>query len=85
MLQFNDHKNSWLYKKNILKGQQRFKSKAHDIYTEEINKIALSNYDGKRLQILDRLTYPFGTNAGKFMKKRITKKIYMKKNPNNAW
>ena len=34
----------------ILKSEQRFKSEAHNIYTEEINKIALSSNDDKRLQ-----------------------------------
>ena len=50
----------------ILKSQQRFKSERHDVYTEEINKIALSSNDDKRLQTFDRITsYPYGTSAGK--------------------
>ena len=53
----------------ILKSQQRFKSKAHNEYTEEINKIALSSNDDKRLQAFDRITsYPYGANAGKVCK-----------------
>ena len=45
--------------KIILKSQQRFKSDHHNVYTEEINKIALSSND-------DRIkTYPYGTNAFK--------------------
>ena len=40
----------WLFNdKVILKSQQRFKSDHHKVYTEEVNKIALSNYDDKRL------------------------------------
>ena len=36
------------------------------MYTEEINKIAISSNDGKRLQALDKVTtYPCGTNAYK--------------------
>ena len=36
------------------------------MYTEEVNKIALSSNDNKRLQTLDRVTtYPYGTNAFK--------------------
>ena len=52
------------YNKIILKSQQRFKSDHHDVYTEQINKIALSCNDDKRLQIFDKITtYPHGTNA----------------------
>ena len=52
--------------KIILKSQQRFKSDHHNVYTEEINKIALSSNDDKRLQTSDRITtYPYGTNAFK--------------------
>ena len=48
----------------ILKSQQRFKSDYHNVYTEEINKIALSSNDDKRLQTYDRITtYPYGINA----------------------
>ena len=36
------------------------------MYTEEINKIALSSNDDKRLQTFDGIeTYPYGTNAFK--------------------
>ena len=37
------------YKKVILKTQQRFKSERHNVFTEEINKIALSSNDDKRM------------------------------------
>ena len=48
--------------KIILKSQQRFKSDHHKVYTEEVNKIALSSDDDKRLQTFDRVTtYPYGT------------------------
>ena len=47
-----------------LKSQQRFKSDYHNVYTEEINKIALSSNDDKRLQTFDRITtYPYGINV----------------------
>ena len=47
--------------KIILKSQQKFKSDHHNVYTEEVNKIALSSNDDKRLQTFDRITtYPYG-------------------------
>ena len=52
--------------KTILKSQQRFKSDCHNVYTEQINRIVLSNNDDKRLQTFDKITiYPYGTNAFK--------------------
>ena len=54
----------------ILKSQQRFKSEAHNVYTGEINKIALSSNDDKRLQTFDRITsFPHGTSFGKVYKR----------------
>ena len=50
--------------KIVVKSQQRFRSDHHSVYTEEINKIALSSNDDKRMQTFDKVTtYPFGTNA----------------------
>ena len=49
-----------------LKLQHRFKSDCHKLYTEELNKIALSSDDDKRLQTFNRVTtYPYGTPAVK--------------------
>ena len=39
--------------KSILKIQQRFKSERHNVFIEEINKIALSSNDDKRMQSID--------------------------------
>ena len=51
------------------KSQQRFKSEKHDVYTEEINKIALSSNDDKRLQTFDRITlYLYGTSLVQYVK-----------------
>ena len=48
--------------KLILKKQQRFKSERHNIFTEEINKIALSSNDDKRMQSIDLIkTYAYGS------------------------
>ena len=48
-LKFNDYKDYLLNNEIVLKSQQRFKSERHDLYTEEMNKIALSSNDDKRL------------------------------------
>ena len=57
----------WLFNnKIILKSQQRFKIDHHNVYTEQINKIALSSNDDERLQTFDKITtYPYGTNTFK--------------------
>ena len=61
--------------KIILKSQQRFKSKAHCVYTEEINKIALSSNDDKRLQTFDRITtYLYGKNGFKVRESEMLSK-----------
>ena len=45
--------------KVILKSQQRFISKKHNVYTGSINKIASSNNDDKRIVSSDKITsYP---------------------------
>ena len=49
MIKFNDYKKCLLNDEVILKSQQRFISKKHDVYTENVNKIALSNNDDKRI------------------------------------
>ena len=56
--------------------QLTFKSDCHNVYTNEINKIALSSNDDKRLQTFDRITtYPYGTNAFKVCQSEILVKI----------
>ena len=63
---FENYKDCLFNNKIILKSQQRFKSDHHKVYIEEIDKIALSSNDDKRLQTSDRIkTYPYGTNAFK--------------------
>ena len=66
MIKFDDHKNCLLNSEVILKSQQRFMSKGHDVYTENINKIALSSDDDKIILSSDKITsYPYGYK-GKF-------------------
>ena len=61
MIKFDDYKKCLLNDKVILKSQQRFISKKHDPYTEDVNKIALSNDDDKRIISSDKITsYPYG-------------------------
>ena len=63
---FQNHADCLLNNKNVCRSQQRFKSYNHDVYTEEVNKTALSSNDDKILQTYDRIkTYPYGTNAFK--------------------
>ena len=59
MIKFNDYKKCLLNDKVILKSQQRFISKKHDVYSENINKIALSNNDDKRIVSSNKISsYP---------------------------
>ena len=39
----------------MLKTQQTFKSEKHNVFTEEINKIALSSNDDKNMQSIDSI------------------------------
>ena len=72
MLKFNDYKDCLLKKEIVLKSQQRFKSERHNVYTEEINKIALSSNDDKRLQTFDKITsYPYRASAGRVCKTEL--------------
>ena len=72
---FNDYKDCLLNNQIILKSQQRFKSEPHKVYAEEINKIALSSNDDKRLQTFDRITsYPYGASTGKVCETELVSK-----------
>ena len=65
-LMFENYKDSLFNNKTIMRSQLRFKSDHHNVYTEEVNKIALNSNDDKRLQTFDRVTtYPYGTTAYK--------------------
>ena len=84
---FDNYIESLFNSKTIIKSQQRFKSDHHDVHTEEVNKIALSSNDDKRLQTFDGITtYPYGSNAFKVCesemltkKKAIPIKLYYNK------
>ena len=76
---FENYKDSLLNNKTILKSQLRFKSNHHNVYTEEVNKIALNSDDNKRLKIFDRVTtYPYGRNAFKVCETEMLSKTNCK-------
>ena len=52
----------------MIKSQFGFGSRNHEIYTEKINKIALSSNDNKRIQCddgINRYSYGYHNNANK--------------------
>ena len=63
---FNNYLDSLFKNKVLYRSQQRFRSDHHKVYTKEVNKIALSSNDDKRIQTFDRVTtYAYGTNVFK--------------------
>ena len=61
MLKFEDYKNCLFGNGKVLRSQQRFKSENHAVYSECINKVALSCDDDKRIVSQDGITsYPYG-------------------------
>ena len=61
MIKFNDYKKCLLDDEVILKSQQIFISKKHNVYTENINKIALSGNDDKRIVSSNKISsFPYG-------------------------
>ena len=53
MFKFEDYKKCLFEDEPMLKSQQRFNSENHKVYTENINKNALSSNDDKRIVALD--------------------------------
>ena len=78
-LKFSDYKDCLLNNEIMLKSQQRFKSERYNVYTEKVNKIALSSNDDKTLQTFDKITsYPYGTSVGKVCKRQLLSKVNIK-------
>ena len=80
-LMFKSYKNCLFNGEVILKSQQMFKSDDHKVYTEEVNKIALSSDDNKRLQTFNRVTtYSCATLAVKVCEseKMVVKDLFVK-------
>ena len=81
-IKFEDYKDSLFNNETILRSQLRFKSDHHNVHTEEVNKIALSSDDDKRLQTFNKITtYPHGTNSFKVWESEMLalKKIHINK------
>ena len=75
-LMFENYKDLLFNNKTIMQSQLRFKSDHHNVYAEEVNKIALNSNDNKRLQKFDRVTtYPYETNAFKVCESEMLSKI----------
>ena len=55
----------------IIRSQQRFRSDHHKICREEVNKIALSSNDDKRIQTFDKVTFRYGTNVFKICENEL--------------
>ena len=56
-LMFENYKDLLFNNKTIMQSQLRFKSDHHNVYAEEVNKIALNSNDKKRLQNLIELQH----------------------------
>ena len=79
ILKFNDYKDCLLDNEILLKSQERFKSEKDNVYTEEVNKIALISNDDKGLQTYDRIrSYPYRTRAAKVCKTVLLSKVNIK-------
>lgn len=64
---FKDCKNFLENKERILRSEQRFKIEAHNLFTENIKRIALSSDND-----IDRITsYPYHTSSGKMYKTEL--------------
>ena len=74
-LMLENYKDALFNDKIIIKSQQRFRSYNLKVYTEEVNKIALSSNDDKRTQTYDKVTtFPYGTNIFKVCENEMLSK-----------
>ena len=63
---FKNYADTLLNDEVIIRSQQRFRSDHHRVYTEEVNKIALSSNDDQKIQTFDKVTtFSYGTNVFK--------------------
>ena len=54
-LDFKEHKKCSQDNEIILKSFKRFKSEVHNVFTEEVNKVAINSNDDKKLQTFDEM------------------------------
>ena len=74
-VRFKNYKDFLFNNKTVYRSQKRIRSYYHVMYTEKVNKIALSSNDNKKLQTFDRVTtYPYGTNAFKVCESEMLSK-----------
>ena len=70
----NNHKQFIRNNKSILKTQEKFNSEIHNVFTKEINEIALSSKDDKRLQSIDLIgTFAYGRSKDLVSEKEVIK------------
>ena len=75
-IKFDDYKDSVLKNKTILRSQKRFKSDHHNVYTVDVNKVAISSNDDKRIQDFDGITTrAYGTSVFKVCESETLIKI----------
>ena len=61
---WENHK-EFLKRQLLLNAQQIFRSKNHSLFTEDVNKIAFSANDDKKIKSIDSIeTYAYGTSKG---------------------
>ena len=82
-LKFVNYKDSLFNDKVIMRLQLRFKRDHRIVYTEGVNKIALSSNDDKRIQTFDKVTtYLLGTSVYKLCENKML--AYKKKRNTNC-
>ena len=74
-LMFGNYVDALFNDEVIIRLQQRFRSDHHRVYTEQVNKIALSSNDDKRIQTFDKVTtFPYGANVFKVCENEMLSK-----------
>ena len=75
-ISFQDYKNCYETQKPLYRSQLRFISKKHVVYTEKLNKIALSTNNDKRLHDDGTKTFAHGSGVGLVCKAELLEKTW---------